>query len=351
MDRTGVIILAHGSRGERGVVEVSKVLEGVAGGVKALLAPGVEVTGAALQFNRPDLEEAVASLVRRGVSRVVIMPYFLFSGKHITEHIPELIEKLKGVYPGRQFVIASPLGADERFIGHVARRIEEAAPELALDNRDSLIVPGEIEQQSLAIVERLLPAEEEVSGRERAVVKRVVHASGDPEVARLIKFSPSAVSSALGAITGGSPIFTDVRMVAAGINHRLAGSFGCSLACAADEDLELELAEKGKVTRSAAAIFHLRERLNGAIVAIGNAPTALLALLELIDGGAARPALVVGMPVGFVRAKESKEELMKREVPFISVAGTRGGSAMAAATVNALLKIAAAEDEAVKARQ
>ncbi len=348
MERTGVIILAHGSRGERGETEVARVLEEVAGGVKALLVPGVEITGAALQFNRPGLEEAVASLVQRGVSRVVIMPYFLFSGKHITEHVPELIEKLKGVYPGRQFVVASPLGVDERFIGHVARRIEEAAPELALDNRDSLIFPGEIEAQSMAIVEKLLPPEEEISGEERVVAKRVVHASGDPEAARLIKFSPSAVSSALDAIAGGRPIFTDVRMVAAGINRRLVGSFGCALACAADEDTAPEGIEKGNVTRSAAAVLHLGDKLDGAIVAIGNAPTALLALLELIDGGAARPALVVGMPVGFVRAKEAKEELMKRDVPFISVAGTRGGSAMAAATVNALLKLAAAREEAAR---
>jgi precorrin-8X/cobalt-precorrin-8 methylmutase len=85
---------------------------------------------------------------------------------------------------------------------------------------------------------------------------------------------------------------------------------------------------------------HLGKRLNGAIVAIGNAPTALLALLELIDSNGVKPALVVGMPVGFVQAKESKDELMKRDIPYITIVGTRGGSAMAVATVNALLKIA-----------
>ena len=192
----------------------------------------------------------------------------------------------------------------------------------------------------LESVEKLLPPPLNMSGEERAVVKRVVHASGDPEVARLMKFSPSAIPSGLSAMAKGSPIFTDVRMVAAGINNHLAKGCGCSLSCAMDETEEFKQAKKGRVTRTAAAIRHLGTRLNGTIVAIGNAPTALLALLDLIDGGEIKPALVVGMPVGFVQAKESKEELMKRDVPYITVTGTRGGSAMAAAAVNALLTIA-----------
>ncbi len=94
MPQTGVIILAHGSRGERGIVEVPEALRMVTEEVKRLLPPGVEAIGAALQFNHPNLEEAVESLAVRGVDRVVIMPYFLFPGRHITEHIPQLIERL-----------------------------------------------------------------------------------------------------------------------------------------------------------------------------------------------------------------------------------------------------------------
>ncbi|MFC1943838.1 precorrin-8X methylmutase, partial [Chloroflexota bacterium] len=176
------------------------------------------------------------------------------------------------------------------------------------------------------------------------VTKRVVHASGDPEVARLMKFSPSAISSGLSAMLKGSPIFTDVRMVTVGINTHLAESCGCSLSCAMDEAEGLKQVKREGVTRTAAAMRHLGTRLNGAVVAIGNAPTALQALLDLIDGGEIKPALVVGMPVGFVQAKESKEELMKRDVPYITVVGTRGGSAMAVATVNALLKITVARN-------
>jgi len=340
MARTGVIILAHGSRGERGIMEVPEVLRRITEGVKPLLPPGVEVIGAALQFNHPTLQEAAESLAVRGVDRIVIMPYFLFRGRHITEHIPQLVERLKCIYPERQFIVADPVGLEEHFIGRVAKRIEEAAPELWPNARISATSPEAIEQQSIEMVERLLPPPGKMSREERLVVKRVVHATGDPQVARLIKFSPSAISSGLTAIAKGSPIFTDVQMVATGINSHLVEACGCSLCCAMGKTEVLKQANEQDITRTAAAMRHLGTKLNGAIVVIGNAPTALLALLDLVDHREIKPALVVGMPVGFVQAKESKDELTKRNVAHITVVGTRGGSAMAVATVNALLKIA-----------
>jgi len=345
MPQTGVIILCHGSRGERGIVEVPEALRRVTEGVKPLLPPGVEVIGAALQFNHPTLEEAVESLAVRGVERIVIMPYFLFPGRHITEHIPQLVEKLKCIYPERQFIMANPLGLEEHFIGSVAKRIEEAAPALWANAGISPTSPEDIEQQSMEIAEKFLPPSPNMSEEERLVVKRVVHASGDPEVVSLIKFSPSAISSGLSAIAKGSPIFTDVQMVAAGINRHLAEACGCFVSCAMDETKGLKPAKEPNITRAAVTMRHLGTRLNGAIVAIGNAPTALMALLDLVDTKEIKPALVVGMPVGFVQAKESKDELVKRDVPHITVVGTRGGSAMAVATVNALLKIAVKNKE------
>ncbi len=332
---TGVVVLAHGSRGERGKVEVAATLKRIAVGLRLLLAPDVEIIGATLQFNRPNLEEAAALLSAKGVRRIVIAPYFLCSGRHITEHIPQLIEGLQRTYPETQFLLADNLGLDVHFITLMAKRIKAAAPDLALYPRGSLSKP--IEQESMKIVAGLLTLPSTTPEEEVAVVKRIIHACGDPQVARLIKFSQSAISSGLSAIAKGSPIFTDVRMVMAGIDGRLAEGFGCPIACALDESAELT--DEGNTTRTAAAMSHLGERVDGAIVAIGNSPTALLALLELIDN--IRPALVVGMPVGFVQAEESKQELMKRDVPYITVLGTRGGSAMAAATVNSLLRIAA----------
>jgi precorrin-8X/cobalt-precorrin-8 methylmutase len=330
---TGVIILCHGSRGERGALEVAETLKRLTEGVKPFLSPGVEVIGAALQFNHPTLEEAAESLVGRGVERVVIMPYFLFSGRHITEDIPHLAEELSSRYRDKKFIVTKPLGSEEHFIVSVARRIGEAVPEL--NSRPSLNSPQEIERQSMEIVERFLPPLK-ISADERMIMKHIVHAGGDPQLASLVRFSPSAVSRGLSAIVKGSPVFTDVRMVAAGINRHLAGACGCPISCALDET---EGSNPG-TTRAAAAMVNLGKRLNGAVVAIGNAPTALLALLDLVDNDGVKPALIVGMPVGFVQAKEAKDELMKRAIPYITIAGTRGGSSLAVATVNALLKIA-----------
>lgn len=338
MALTGVVVLAHGSRGERGKGEVETVLKRIAIGLRPLLAPDIEIIAATLQFNQPSLEEAAALLSKKGINRIVIAPYFLFPGRHITEHIPQLMEKLQRDYPETKFILADNLGLDESFVSLMAKRIKQAAPDLALYTRGSL--PQSIEQESIKMVESLLPLLPGLSEEELTVVKRIIHACGDTQVARLIRFSQSAISGGLGAIAQGSPIFTDVRMVMAGIDSRLAEVFGCSIFCARDESAA-ELTEDSNTTRTAAAIRRLGARLDGAIVTIGNAPTALSALLDLIDNKEISPALVVAMPVGFVQAEESKQELMKRDVPYITVIGTRGGSAMAAATVNSLLRIAA----------
>lgn len=335
MIATGIIVLAHGSRGERGKKGVEAALNNIVLGLKPRLLPGTEIAGAALQFNQPSLEEAVARLSKRGVTRIVIAPYFLFPGRHITEDIPEVMNKLQPVYPETRFILSDNLGMDESFTDLIAKRIKQAVPDLTPSN--SVVLPGAIEPESLKIVGSLLPALPGLSQEELTVVKRIVHASGDTTVASLVRFSPSAIDDGLTAITEGSPIFADVRMVTAGISHRLARTFGCSVSCALDGRGE---GIAGNTTRTAAAINHLGARLNGAIVAIGNAPTALLALLGLIDNEQIRPALVVGMPVGFVQAEESKQGLMKRDIPYITITGTRGGSPMAAATVNALLRLA-----------
>jgi precorrin-8X/cobalt-precorrin-8 methylmutase len=340
MPQTGIIILAHGSRGERGMVEVLETLRSLAEGVKLLIPTEVEVIGAALQFNQPTLEEAVETLAGHGAQRIIVMPYFLFSGRHITEDIPKLIEKLEHRYPEIQFTVASTLGADELFTGLVAKRIRECMPELSPGVQIADTSPQTIEQQSMKIAEGLVPALRNMPQEEQSIIKRIVHASGDPQVTDLLKLSTSAITDGLSALVAGRPIFTDVHMVSAGINRQLAETCGCSLNCALEEINGPPKGREQDTTRAAAAMYRLGKRLDGAIAAIGNAPTALLALLVLIDNDGIKPALIVGMPVGFVKAKDSKEELMKRDVPYITVVGTRGGSAMAAATVNALLKMA-----------
>ncbi len=170
---------------------------------------------------------------------------------------------------------------------------------------------------------------------EERVAVRVIHACGMVETAGDLVFSLGGAEAAQRALRAGRPIFCDARMVAEGVTRpRLpaANDVVCTLADPATRPL----AEKLGTTRTAAAIDLWLPRLGGAVVAIGNAPTALFRLLELISAGAPRPGAIIGMPVGFVGAAEAKEALIESRLPAIVVRGRKGGSAMAAAAVNAL---------------
>ncbi len=166
---------------------------------------------------------------------------------------------------------------------------------------------------------------------------RVIHACGMIEVADRLAFSPRAAEAGRAALASGAPVLCDCRMVAAGI-------IAARLPAANDVVVTLNdpgvpaLAARLGTTRSAAAVELWRDRLEGAVVAIGNAPTALFHLLEMLDAGAPRPAVILGFPVGFVGAAESKAELAAnpRGCDFVALRGRRGGSAMASAAVNAL---------------
>lgn len=170
---------------------------------------------------------------------------------------------------------------------------------------------------------------------EERVVVRVIHASGMTDIADAIRFTPGATEAGRTALSAGRPILCDTEMVARGITRtRLPAEnpIVCTLNDAEVPDLARRIAN----TRSAAAVELWGTQLDGALVAIGNAPTALFHLLELIAAGAPRPALVLGMAVGFVGAAESKEALAATGLESIIVPGRRGGSAMAVAAVNAL---------------
>ena len=171
---------------------------------------------------------------------------------------------------------------------------------------------------------------------EARVAVRVIHACGMVEVAQDLSFHPGFAGAARAALHAGKPVLCDATMVAQGVTRaRLpaANDVVCTLAAPDVADHARRIGN----TRSAAALDFWGDRLDGALVAIGNAPTALFRLLELLDAGAPRPAAVIGMPVGFVGAAESKAALAADgRVPFLIVRGRKGGSAMAAAAVNAL---------------
>ena len=202
------------------------------------------------------------------------------------------------------------------------------------------LLPDGIDEKSLAMVEASLPDSLDLTPDERFVVCRIIRAEGDPKIAPDILFSPGAVERGISALGGRAPVLTDVRMVEVGISKALLASRGVSTHCRIDVAEVAQRAQRERTTRSVAAIRELSPLMDGAVVAIGNAPTALLALLDLLGESAAQPAVVVGMPVGFVACAESKEELAKSSVPFITIRGRRGGSSAAAAAVNAMLILA-----------
>lgn len=196
--------------------------------------------------------------------------------------------------------------------------------------------PAEIARRSLSFVEQALAAQFR-DPDERRVATRICYAAGDLALSASLRFSPGAVADGVAALRGGCDVIVDVKMVAAGLDQPQMERLRCTVHSRIDAPEAKAIAQVSGYPRALEAMRLLRDRLTGAVVAIGNAPTALLALLDMIDAGTARPALVIGMPVGFVAAAESKQELTRRAVPYITVLGTRGGSPLAAAALNALL--------------
>ena len=197
--------------------------------------------------------------------------------------------------------------------------------------------PMEIENRSFEIIAPYL-ANLNLNNAETKIYSRIIHAAGDVEYAPIIKISATAIDSAKAAILRGANIFTDVEMVRTGINKRALKKFGGEVFCKVSDDEIKEIALREKITRSMAAMRNFGEKLNGAVVAVGNAPTALFEVLRLIHEENILPAVVIGVPVGFVGAADSKAELLAQDkVPFITVTGTKGGSPIAVAAVNAIL--------------
>lgn len=202
-----------------------------------------------------------------------------------------------------------------------------------------MMLPHEIEGESFRIV-RSEMGEHNFSEAELAVVVRIIHATADFDFQEIIRFHPQAIESGLEALRRGCPIVTDVRMVQAGISEKLLTGLGGRTVCDIRHPEVDRQARAGGLTRSTVAMRRNAATIDGGIVAIGNAPTALLEVIRLVREEGLRPALIVGMPVGFVKADESKDELLTLDVPYITAVGRKGGSPVAAAAINALLRLA-----------
>ena len=197
--------------------------------------------------------------------------------------------------------------------------------------------PMEIEKRSMEIISPYL-SNLNLSDDEKKIYSRMIHAAGDVDYAPIIKIHSDAISAAKKAIQSGRSIFTDVEMVRTGINKRTLKKFGGEVFCKVADEKVIELAREKKITRSMAAMRTFGMELENSIVAIGNAPTALFEVLRLAREEKIFPAVIVGIPVGFVGAADSKAALAaQNEIPFITVSGTKGGSPIAVAAVNAIL--------------
>jgi precorrin-8X/cobalt-precorrin-8 methylmutase len=208
----------------------------------------------------------------------------------------------------------------------------------ANDMRQLTSLGRQIEDSSFAIIDEEA-GPHGFAPDEWQVVRRVIHATADFEFKTLMELHPEAVRAGVAALRGGCPLVADVKMILAGVNEDRLRAYGCSMySFISDEDVIAEAKARG-TTRAIEAMrrAHARGLVDGAVVAIGNAPTALLETARLVREEGARPALVIGVPVGFVSAAESKEVARELAVPWIVARGRKGGSTIAVAIIHALL--------------
>jgi len=349
MEKTGLIIIGHGSKLPHNRENLEKLA--------AMLRKRSKFKTVEIAFmvrNKPTIPEAIESLAKKSVSKIVLVPAFLAPGVHTTREIPEMIEtkekepllKKRGI----ELVYGEPLGADER----IAEIIEEKALKALgqetkpINDAYAIAASGKIVEASMSLIRQELGGSlENVPARHAPIIERVVHATADPEFAKLLVISEKAVEAGVVAIKAGAKIVTDVKMVKAGINEARVKRFGAKIITYADDERARELANDESITRSAAAMrLAVKDGLDGAVVLIGNAPTAAFELAEAVRQGLAKPALIVAVPVGYVGAAESKDAVSGLPTPFVIVKGRKGGSPVAVAVFNALLAMAEQETKA-----
>jgi precorrin-8X/cobalt-precorrin-8 methylmutase len=201
------------------------------------------------------------------------------------------------------------------------------------------LTPSEIEQESMRIIDREA-GDHPFTDREWYIVRRIIHATADFDYMKSVVFSPRSADGAVEALQGGSAVYVDTRMLEAGVHKQTLSDLGCRLiSCISDVSVIAESKETGR-TRSACAVRKAAPELDGAVIVIGNAPTALHEAVTLYEEGRISPAIIIGLPVGFVEAQESKQLLSQCACRHITNAGRKGGTPAAAAAVNALLQLA-----------
>jgi precorrin-8X/cobalt-precorrin-8 methylmutase len=199
--------------------------------------------------------------------------------------------------------------------------------------------PDEIERSSFEIIDQEAGTHD-FTEQQWSIVRRMIHTTADFEFKEMVRFHPDAISAGIEAIRNGKMIITDTNMARVGIRKKESEQFGSQVKCYINDPLIHEKAVVTGGTRAKAAVDMAISEMKDGIYVVGNAPTALLRLIELISAKKARPALIIGLPVGFVNAAESKAALMEMDTPYISNVGRKGGSNLAASVVNALAILA-----------
>lgn len=199
--------------------------------------------------------------------------------------------------------------------------------------------PHEIEAKSFAIIDAEA-GPHNFGPDEWKIVRRMIHTTADFEYMQMVRISNNAVAAGINAIRNGCTVITDTNMAKTGIRKDLLAGFGSRCECLMADPRVAEQATERGVTRARVAVEKAAQIMENGIYVVGNAPTALLHLLDMINNKAANPALVVGLPVGFVNAAESKAALVETKIPYISNVGRKGGSNVAASVINALVLIA-----------
>jgi len=316
-----ILIISHGSPRASANQAFTAMVQRVAARLE-----GQEILPAFFSIARPNIPDQIAALAAQGVRRVVLMPYFLCTGQHVSQDIPALLVQCRQQFPDVTLELLPTLENEPALEDIVVERLVPLAPQAAALPSDG----AAIQRRSFEIIGHHTAGWECVDPAARRILRRVIHATADVSFARTLRIHPEAAPRGRQALAAGRPIVCDVRMLQAGITRA-----GGEVLCAIDRDDVTDAARRKGSTRAAAAIEALAPNLQDAIVAVGNAPTALWKVLELARNGL-RPALVVGLPVGFVGARESKLALLQSDLCYITNTSPRGGSPVAAAAVNAL---------------
>jgi precorrin-8X/cobalt-precorrin-8 methylmutase len=352
-DKVGLILIGHGSKLPHNRENLEKLADIMR---KNSVFKIVEISF--MVRNTPTIPEAIETISKKDVNKIVLVPAFLAPGVHTTQEIPELIgvkdKESQLSAKGIQLVYGEPIGADEciavileekalKALGQKTSEHNHASFSLNSTGHTTVPVAGKkIFDKSMTLIRpEIQEILKKAPKRHASIIERVVHTTADPEFAKLLIISDKAVEAGVAAIKAGAKVITDVKMIKAGINEKRLKKFNGKIITYIDDNRTIKMANEEAITKSAAASrLAVEDGVDGAIFLIGNAPTAAFELAKLVDAGKAKPALIVATEVGFVGAAESKEVIAKLPVPYIIIKGRKGGSTIAVAIFNALLGLA-----------